>query len=65
MSQKVASVALVEALDGSGVYTEQRNLELWQQVPPELPPDRVLASHAARSFGVSVAAGTAAGVARL
>ena len=36
MSQKVASAGLVEALDGSGLYTEQRNLELWQQVPPEL-----------------------------
>lgn len=36
MSQKVASPGLVEALDGSGLYTEQRNLELWQQVPPEL-----------------------------
>jgi integrase len=36
VSSKVASAALVEALDGSGLYTEQRNLELWQQVPPEL-----------------------------
>ena len=36
MSQKVASAGLVEALDGSGLYTEQRNLELWQQLPPEL-----------------------------
>jgi integrase len=36
VSQKVASAALIEALDGSGLYTEQRNLELWQQVPPEL-----------------------------
>lgn len=36
MSQKVGSAALVQALDGSGLYTEQRNLELWQQVPPEL-----------------------------
>jgi integrase len=36
VSQKVASAALVEALDGSGLYTEQRNLELFQQVPPEL-----------------------------
>jgi hypothetical protein len=33
---QVASAALVEALDGSGLYTEQRNLELWQQVPAEL-----------------------------
>jgi integrase len=33
---RVASAALVEALDGSGLYTEQRNLELWQQVPAEL-----------------------------
>ena len=32
----VASAALVEALDGSGLYTEERNLELWEQVPPEL-----------------------------
>src|SRR4051794_3403367 len=36
MSQKVASAALVEALDGSGLYTEERNLALWQQVPVEL-----------------------------
>jgi integrase len=36
VSQKVASAALTEALDGSGLYTEQRNLELWQQIPPEL-----------------------------
>ncbi len=36
MSQKVASAALAEALDGSALYTEQHNLELWQQVPPEL-----------------------------
>jgi integrase len=36
MSQKVASAALVQALDGSGLYTEERNLALWQQVPPEL-----------------------------
>lgn len=35
MSQ-VASTALVEALDGSGLYTEERNLALWQQVPAEL-----------------------------
>jgi hypothetical protein len=33
---RVASAALVEALEGSGLYTEQRNLELWEQVPPEL-----------------------------
>ena len=26
----------MEALDGRGLYTEERNLELWQQVPPEL-----------------------------
>jgi hypothetical protein len=26
----------VEALDGSGLYTKERNLELWQQVPAEL-----------------------------
>lgn len=32
----VASAALVEALDGSGLYTEERNLGLWQQVPAEL-----------------------------
>ncbi|HET6864937.1 MAG TPA: tyrosine-type recombinase/integrase [Solirubrobacteraceae bacterium] len=36
MSQKVASAALVDALDGSGLYTEPRNLALWQQVPAEL-----------------------------
>jgi hypothetical protein len=36
VSEKVASAALVEALDGSGLYSEQRNLALWQQVPPEL-----------------------------
>ena len=35
MSQ-VASAALVEALDGSGLYTEARNLALWQQVPAQL-----------------------------
>ncbi|MCA1679673.1 MAG: tyrosine-type recombinase/integrase, partial [Actinobacteria bacterium] len=35
MSQ-VASTALVEALDGSGLYTEERSLALWQQVPAEL-----------------------------
>jgi hypothetical protein len=33
---QVASAALVEALDGSGLYTEERNLWLWQQVPVEL-----------------------------
>jgi integrase len=33
---RVASAALVEALDGSGLFTEERNLALWQQVPPEL-----------------------------
>jgi hypothetical protein len=32
----VASASLVEALDGSGLYTEERNLALWQQVPAEL-----------------------------
>jgi integrase len=32
----VASAALVEALDGSGLYTEERNLGLSQQVPAEL-----------------------------
>jgi len=36
VSQKVASAALAEALDGSGLYTEERNLALWQQVPVEL-----------------------------
>jgi hypothetical protein len=51
VSQKVASAGLVEALDGSGLYTEQRNLELWQQVPPELRltefSPRTLPDHAA------------------
>src|SRR5450755_4848139 len=32
----VASAALVEAIDGSGLYTEERNLGLWRQVPAEL-----------------------------
>ena len=32
----VASAALVEALDGSGLYTEERNLALREQVPAEL-----------------------------
>jgi hypothetical protein len=36
VSQKVASAALVEALDGSGLFSDECNLELWQQVPPEL-----------------------------
>jgi hypothetical protein len=36
MSQKVASAALAEVLDGSGLYTEERNPALWQQVPSEL-----------------------------
>ena len=35
MSQ-VASAALVDALDGSGLFTEERNQGLWQQVPAEL-----------------------------
>jgi hypothetical protein len=33
---QVASAALVEALDGSGLFTEERNLALWQQVPAQL-----------------------------
>jgi integrase len=33
---QVASAALVEALDGSGLFTEERNQALWQQVPAEL-----------------------------
>jgi integrase len=36
MSQKVASAALVQALDGSGLYTPQRNLAIFERVPPEL-----------------------------
>ena len=36
MSQKVASAALVQALDGSGLYTPERNLAIFEQVPPEL-----------------------------
>ncbi|HTP19009.1 MAG TPA: tyrosine-type recombinase/integrase [Solirubrobacteraceae bacterium] len=36
MSQKVASAGLVEALGGSGLYTEERNLGQWRQVPAEL-----------------------------
>ncbi len=36
MSQKVASAALVAALDGSGLYTPERNLAIFEQVPPEL-----------------------------
>ena len=36
MSQKVASAALVQALDGSGLYTPERNLAIFDQVPPEL-----------------------------
>ena len=36
MSQKVASAALVQALDGSGLYTAERNLAIFEQVPPEL-----------------------------
>jgi integrase len=36
MSQKVASAALREALDGSGLYTPERNLAIFEQVPPEL-----------------------------
>ena len=51
MSQKVASAGLVEALDGSGLYSDERNLELWQQVPPELRltefSPRTLADHPA------------------
>jgi integrase len=31
-----ASAALVQALDGSGLYTPQRNLAIFEQVPPEL-----------------------------
>ena len=58
----VASAALVEALDGSGLYTEERNLGLWQQVPAEL---RLTAQDASVSSRVSLAAGLPAGVARL
>lgn len=35
MSQ-VASAALVQALDGSGLYTEERNLAIYERVPQEL-----------------------------
>ncbi len=33
---KVASAALAQAMDGSGLYTEERNLALFGQVPAEL-----------------------------
>ncbi|HUY59138.1 MAG TPA: tyrosine-type recombinase/integrase [Solirubrobacteraceae bacterium] len=33
---RIASEQLVRALDGSGLYTEQRNRLLWEQVPAEL-----------------------------
>jgi len=36
MRQKVASAALVQALDGSGLYTPERNLAIFERVPPEL-----------------------------
>ena len=65
MSQKVASAALVEALDGSGLYTEQRNLALWQQVPPELRLTEFSPRTLPGSSGVSLAAGVPAGVARV
>jgi len=64
MSQ-VASAALVQALDGSGLYTEQRNLALWQRVPPELRLTEFSPSTTPGSSGVSLAAGVPAGVARL
>ena len=36
MSNKVASAALAASLDGSGLYTPQRNLAVYEQVPAEL-----------------------------
>ena len=33
---RVASAALVRSLDGSGLYTEERNLAIWEQVPAQL-----------------------------
>jgi integrase len=36
MSSKVASAALVASLDGSGLYTPERNLAVFEQVPAEL-----------------------------
>ncbi len=33
---RVASAALVASLDGSGLYTPERNLAIFEQVPPEL-----------------------------
>jgi hypothetical protein len=33
---RVASAALVASLDGSGLYTPERNLEIFEQVPPQL-----------------------------
>jgi integrase len=36
VSNKVASAALAASLDGSGLYTPQRNLAVYEQVPAEL-----------------------------
>lgn len=33
---RVASAALVASLDGSGLYSEKRNVAIFEQVPPEL-----------------------------
>jgi hypothetical protein len=32
----VASDKLIATIDGSGLYSEERNLWLWEQVPEEL-----------------------------
>ena len=61
----VASAALVEALDGSGLYTEERNLGSVAAGAGGAAPDGVLAADAAGSSRVSLAAGLPAGVARL
>jgi hypothetical protein len=72
VSQKVGSPALVEALDGSGLYTEERNLAIWQQVPAELRltefSPRTLPDHPAfrwRLEGRATRAGFAARCTRL
>jgi hypothetical protein len=48
---RVASAALIASLDGSGLFTEERNLAIF--------------AHAARPPGVSLAAGRPGDVARL
>ena len=62
---RVASAALVASLDGSGLYTPDRNLEIFQQVPRGVAADGVLVAHVARPPGVSLAAGGSSDVARL